>query len=119
MRAARILSRSSAITCMRVLSRSRDSTGISTVSAVAKAAIAASSVTMICGVSSDMNWSSIALASLEASFERRHPCPLRSAAAPQYLKLIIFLMTKMPHVIQTAAHASRNWPKRVVHSSVM
>jgi hypothetical protein len=52
-RAARILSRSVAITCMRWLRRSRDSTGISTVSAVAKAATAASSVTMICGVSSD------------------------------------------------------------------
>ena len=39
------------MTCMRVLRRSRDSTGISTVSVVANAAIAASSVTTICGVS--------------------------------------------------------------------
>ena len=55
---------------MRVFSRSRESTGISTVSVVAKAAIAASSVTMICGLSSEMNWSSMALASLEASRTR-------------------------------------------------
>ena len=66
-RVARIFSRSSAITCMREFSRSRESTGISTVRAVAKAAIAASSVTMMGGLISEVNWSSMALASLEAS----------------------------------------------------
>jgi hypothetical protein len=53
-RAARILSRSVAMTCMRVLRRSRDSTGINTVSVVANAATEASSVTTICGVRSEM-----------------------------------------------------------------
>src|SRR4029079_15144039 len=99
MRAARIFSRSNAITCMRVFSRSRESTGISTVSTVAKAAIAASSVTMIAGLISDMNWSSMALASLEASsaMPPRNRCRQRSSAAS------ILEVDHLPHD-EDAAH---------------
>jgi len=84
---------------MRVDKRSRDSTGISSVSVVANAAIAASSVTAIWGVSSETIWSSM--------------------ATPQYLKLIILRITSTPMVIQTPPHTSRNWPNLVVQSRLM
>jgi len=104
-RAARIFSRSSAMTCMRC-SAVAESTGISTVSVVAKPRSPQQrhdDRRMI----SDTNWSIIALASLEAWSAMLRATRAGSAATSLNTEVDHLLMTKMRLNIQTPAHASR------------
>lgn len=81
---------------------------MSTVSTVAKAATAASSVTAVSGLISDAISSNIALC-----------LQLRASPVPQYLKLIIFFITSRPQTIQEPAVISMMLPAVVVQSDVM